>query len=219
MVSLWLPSGQNRAKDIIRSNDGQCHGTHPNVPAISNSINPSLGWHHDGSDDLIDCGNHISIYNAVKSGTFSVGLWLKTLEVIGTDYRAAFGLYKDANNRVHFEYPRKSYAKATMYATINGSTASDEIVSVVDTDWHCIISTFAGTAGKHYVDGSLTKSGTEIDFANFVGMPTFYIGVCKSAVYFYKGYNALPFIAKSAWSLAQQNNFYLQTKGLFSPRG
>jgi len=35
MVSLWVPSGTGRAIDIIRGNDGQCYGTHPNVPVIS----------------------------------------------------------------------------------------------------------------------------------------------------------------------------------------
>jgi len=35
MVSLWVPSGTGRAIDIIRDNDGQCEGTHPNVPVIS----------------------------------------------------------------------------------------------------------------------------------------------------------------------------------------
>ena len=38
MVSLWVPSGQNRAQDLIRSNHGQCFGTHPNVPVISPPI-------------------------------------------------------------------------------------------------------------------------------------------------------------------------------------
>ncbi|MCK4793582.1 MAG: LamG domain-containing protein [Desulfobacteraceae bacterium] len=34
MVSLWVPSGLNRAQDLIRGNHGQCYGTHPNVPVI-----------------------------------------------------------------------------------------------------------------------------------------------------------------------------------------
>lgn len=50
MVSLWVPSGLNRAQDLIRGNHGQCYGTHPNVPVISppidqiNACDATTGW-------------------------------------------------------------------------------------------------------------------------------------------------------------------------------
>jgi len=42
MVSLWVPSGQKRAQDLIRGNHGQCDGTHPNVPVIGECIGSNL---------------------------------------------------------------------------------------------------------------------------------------------------------------------------------
>lgn len=68
MVSLWVPSGTNRAIDIIRGNHGQCDGIHPNVPVIrKDSALGSLVY--DGLSGTFTVGDDI---NGGTSGAHAI---------------------------------------------------------------------------------------------------------------------------------------------------
>jgi len=92
MVSLWLPSGQNRAIDIIRGNHGQCYGTHPNVPTIAppidqiNACDATTDWtgtaltidtddEKEGSDCLVDTVAAPTIDTYYNTYYYPTGSW------------------------------------------------------------------------------------------------------------------------------------------------
>ncbi len=217
VVSLWIPDGYNRAKDIIRGNHGQCFGTHPNVPVLPNLINPSVGWVADGLDDKVDFGVRDSFklssaltvggwFNISPSNSNDGGIFQKKPAVNDYDYMLYFGSLGFA-----CIYLKTSLGVAK-YASYNVNHRDDK--------WHFWVGTFDGRYLKLYIDNVL-RGTTDC------GETT--IRTSDSALHLAHGYgivsnytecfSALPFIAKSAWSQQQVNNFYLATKGLFTPRG
>ena len=226
MVSLWVPSGTS-AIDLIRGNHGQCSGTHPNVPVNTGLIDPTLGWHFDGSNDYIDCG----VGGSLNMGTldFSGGAWIKT--ALTSDGNILTKMKSSTN------YPGYSLiiqADGTLKLTVQSHHNIDSFIIVTtsafnDDMWHFIVFTVdrseasADDALRIYVDGSLegiTEDNEAGDItASIDNTNSFYLGIEYDASSCpFSDYIALPFIAKSAWSLAQVNNFFLATKGLFSPR-
>lgn len=214
MVSLWVPSGQNRAMDIIRGNHGQCYGTHPNVPVLPNLINPSLGWSFDGTDDYVNCGNPTSLN--VKE-EFTVGAWVNWQALAAWKVSigrmtpgwltGGYGIFWNSNN---------------LYFWVNHYTDHDASISFTDTaKWCFIVGTYNKNAGSNevniYLNGILGTPGTCTE--DIVNTNNFHIGCGQTGTNFVNGYIALPFIAKSAWSAQQVNNFYLATRSFFSPRG
>ncbi len=92
MVSLWLPSGQNRAIDIIRSNHGQCYGTHPNVPVIS-TFQPPNKLTDGGLNEWLSATN-LTYWTEYKEGTSTINR--EATEKVEGDYSCRFDV--DASN-------------------------------------------------------------------------------------------------------------------------
>lgn len=354
MVSLWVPSGQSRAIDLIRGNHGQCYGTHPNVPVISGRnlvangafttdddppddwtasnatlstesgglvdncmkvldggagngygyqsiitvvgkvysfscwakdidtgqnglievgtsagnaayyssgaitddtgvtytatftatttttfislnctssggtyyfdsvslkeqqqlINPSVGWVHDGLDDYwrVPASGSLALTDKITIGTwfYYKGSNAESQQTIigrgGEEWR--FGIHYPDTNKFAF-YSTAPYTAGIIQTTISRHT------------WHFGVFTYDKSLGsnnaKLYVDSVLK---TQKDADGDLGITEdIYIGSIDPTRYFFNGYTALSFIANKAWSVAQVENFYLQTKGMFAPRG
>ncbi len=59
MVGLWVPSGQNRAANLVKPElGGQCYGPHPNVPVISTFQPPNILL--DGGLNVWSDATHLS---------------------------------------------------------------------------------------------------------------------------------------------------------------
>jgi len=94
MVSLWIPSGAGRAIDIIRGNHGQCYGTHPNVPVISEFTGPNLLT--DGGLNEWDDADNLTRWSKTENGTSTVNR--EATEKIEGDYSCRLDI--DASNSV-----------------------------------------------------------------------------------------------------------------------
>ncbi len=91
MVSLWLPSGQNRAIDVIRGNHGQCFGTHPNVPVIQDFGPNALT---DGGLNVWASATDLTNWTEYKEGTSTINR--EATEKIEGDYSCRLDV--DASN-------------------------------------------------------------------------------------------------------------------------
>jgi len=214
MVFLGVPSGLNRAQDLIRGNHGQCYGTHPNVPVLPNLINPSVGWEFDGTNDYIDCGNDKSL--ALTKWTY--GLWIYRK----TDNPAAERLVSKSDSTVsdffiHIHTDNELYTSFT--DTVGGDHSLITVEAIPLGEWAFANVTFDGTYLKIYINGVL--KATSSDYSAFIPRTStrnLWIGRLQNT-YRFNGYIALPFVVNKAWSAAQISNFYNATKGMFAPRG
>lgn len=345
VVSLWIPSGTNRAIDIIRGNDGQCYGTHPNVPVISGKnlvinggfttdddppddwiasnttlstesgglvgncmkvldggagngygyqsiltvvgkvynftcwakdsdtgqnglievgtsagnavyyssgtitddtgvtytatftatttttfislnctssggtyyfdsvslkehhqlINPSVGWHFDGTNDYVKLPNNVGHY----TDKFVIGSWFKTTGI---------------NMRPFFSRRNVSVTEYDIYIADNGTLAiytgalfnSGKVVN--DDIWHRGVIVINGASSQFFVDGVAEGSTFNPSISGDAGeaiLGAMYDGTNGN----FDGHIAFPFLVKGIWSQAQVTNDWLLTRGLFAPRG
>lgn len=204
MVSLWVPSGYNRAQDIIRGNHSQCYGTHPNIPASPKLIDPELGWYFDGTDD------YITIPDITFAGEFSVFFWALYMPAVNS---MLFGHESD-NSKVGQVGDTKLFIRV-----IHGGSSDNTLASFWDaTNWHFGVIT-RNSSDK--IDAYVNAGSANRLFSNVAQSGVYRINRFgkDSAAFFWKGYACLMGCANKAWSAAQVNNFYLATKGLFSPRG
>ncbi|MCK4828219.1 LamG domain-containing protein [bacterium] len=220
MVSFWLPSGQSRAMDLIRSNHGQCYGTHPNVPVLPNLINPSVGWHFDRTDDYVDCGNDASLNWGLNDIT--IAFFFKNT---GND-----GVVNDlVSNQQANEKGIRTYIRAAGQLNVqlsDGAGTERNIVGATDIGaddtWHHVAFVLDRDGnGQIYLDGVPDGSAVDISALAATDLTTtdnLYIGQYRGISTPFAGYIALPFIANKGWSVAQIKNFYNATKGLFWPR-
>lgn len=213
VVSCWIPDGYNRAKDIIGNNHGQCDGTHPNVPVLPNLTDPSLGWYF-GGDDWVDCGNDKSL-NIIKKVT--IGAWVRidsfaAQSVIlhkgpsGSSPWMPYGLIVNTNNTIRFT----AGDRVSIFSAYSGTLNTHQ--------WYRIIGRYDGTNIVVFQDG-VEQTPTARTGDLIVTTDSLKLGYQWSLGDFFKGYQALPFVVKGAWSQAQIDNDYLNTKSLFWPRG
>ncbi len=214
MVSLWVPSGTS-AIDLIRGNHGQCSGTHPNVLVNTGLIDTSLGWHFDGTNDKVSADGVVADVDLTKTGTVSMCGWFKRTAASGESFQG-FCIDHALNNFFLIIF-HDTYVMTEMCG--NGGTAPGVTDS---TDYSgkwvhtCVVKD--GEDLELFVNGvSKGKDNTTGLSAN-ISVTDFDIGWSHSDTYAFDGYVALPFVANSAWSVAQVNNFYFATKGLFAPR-
>jgi len=214
MVSLWVPSGTGRAIDLIRGNHGQCYGTHPNVPVLPSLINPSLGWHFDGTNDYVDCGNDSSL--AVTQ--FTLGFWLYRKVDAGTWERCI--AKSDAVSGDYFLQVDLNDKAQVGFREIGGVIKLLASINVIPLqEWTYEVGTFDGTYMKIYLNTDLENTSVDLSaFTVRTSNRSLWLGRLVDN-YNFNGYIAFPFIANKAWSQQQINNFYLATRSLFSPRG
>lgn len=209
MVSLWIPSGQNRAIDIIRSNHGQCFGTHPNVPVLPNIINTAVGWHFDNIDNVIVVPNSDSL-NPTEEIT--VGAWIYPITEEDIYKRI---IDKDATTT----FTLALFSKI-LWAQITGTVVNSDPNIVSIAEWQLVGYTYHGTdrAGKFFLNaqeagdmGDLGALGT-----NVVDLR---IGNLTVRNRTFDGYIVFPFLTNKVWSQQRWENFYLGTRSFFAPRG
>lgn len=211
MVSLWVPAGNSLARDLIRGNHGQCYGTHPNVPVLPSLINPSVGWHFDKVDDRIVVPNDKSL-DLTDEITAIAWIYPRTLG------EGNYGRIFDKSSANAFSF--LLYDNNSLRFTNVGLSENAPINSITLNEWNFVGFNYHGTNrnGKFYVNGQdvgnigdLGAMGTSVQDL-FIGNE---IGLTRT----FDGYIALVALANKAWSQQQINNFYLQTRGLFAPRG
>lgn len=215
MVSFWLPSGQNRAMDIIRGNHGRCSGTHPNVLILPNLINLSLGWYFDGVDDYIKVPNATSLQ---LTGNITIGLWVKVDRTSCGSGDAQFIVKRVADDDREYEFRYVVSTQKLKFLDSNDVLSSN--TTLANVTWTFVVATrdVANTEVKFYFNATLdvtrTSSGSVSASSADVNM-----GERAETGHQFAGYMVFPFVANGVWSVAQINNFYLATKGLFAPRG
>lgn len=214
VVSCWIPDGQNRAKDIIRCNHGQCHGTHPNVLVLPSLIDPTLGWHFDGTDDYVEIADDTSL----RPTKFSFGFWIKPETM--SDYKRWLGKVLYSTDKRGWMILRANSDRAYLgIFDANSVEKTSPSVPYTVNEWTNIAFTFDGTYMKSYKNGALVGISDSVGGWTFApSTESLKIGKGYTASYF-TGHIALPFIANTAWSLQQIKSFYNATKGLFYPRG
>jgi len=177
-------------------------------------INPSVGWHFDGINDYVDCGNNTNLDIGTEDKTFA--LWFKTT-MATTAYMLSDQVAVPAKQGYQLEMRGGNFGVfvfdngVTIVNKPNLKVANDDKwhmgVLTLDRDGNAVIyfdAVLAGTADiSAYEADDLTSSEDTT-----IGSPNFF-----------NGYIALPFIANKAWSAAQVSNFYNATKGMFAPRG
>ncbi|MCK4784544.1 MAG: LamG domain-containing protein [Desulfobacteraceae bacterium] len=176
-------------------------------------INPSVGWHFDGVDDYVDCGNDASLTLA----KWTMGLWLYRKVDSGTKERLI--TKSDASA---YDYWLHIHSADTLVAgfvdTGSNSRSASTTETVPSVEWVFAIATFDGTYIKVYLNADLDI--TSADFSAFTprtSTRSLWLGRLANT-YNFNGYVALPFVANAVWSAAQIKNFYNATKGLFWPR-
>lgn len=164
-------------------------------------IDPSLGWHFDGSNDYIALSSDV-VLSATAS---SFSLWFNLAACDGV----ILGQSTSSTPYVYF--------LSTTAIRIQGDSVGIKEFTVptisLGTWYHLVIIRNAGVVRVYLNTVESTSGGQAIAADLTIDQMGKYGGS------WYKGYLALPLITKSAWSAAQVNNFYLATKGLFSPRG
>ena len=182
-------------------------------------LNTFVGWRF-GGDDYVEIPDNPSL-NFGATGDFTIGAVIKTLDVgtlmcvvdksILSSPAKGYSLYKDTSDKVVFVY----FDGAAPSPTLVGTSL------VNDGKWHIPIVVWRAdnSERKLYVDGvvedaisSRANSGEDSGY-------NLRIGASSLAGYNFYGDIALPFIVKGAWSQQQVNNFILNIKGMFSPRG
>lgn len=211
IVSLWIPDGYNRTKDIIRSNHGQCYGTHPNVPVLPNLINPSIGWVFGGDD-------YVSIPSmTISRNSGAISFWVYTTASFMGNYD-----YRGVIIGISAQYSYNTLAlrrNAPTYGLWGETSLNEEYFVKVDNivpggQWNHIEVSFDSGVATTYLNTVQIdqQSGLTADWIlNRMGY--------LHAQIPFTGYTALTSVYSKPQSQAQVNNNYLHTKGLFSPRG
>lgn len=161
MVSFWLPSGQNRAMDIIRGNYGQCHGTHPNVPVISKPVGDDLvtnggfdsdttGWAAVTSGILTsETGGHVGNCLMVKNGAADWGVGVQSPAVeIGKTYKVVVRYKKGtaANGLINIGYLGAAYVYSGNFSATGGVAWTEYSWTFEALATDCRMQVFAGSA-------------------------------------------------------------------------
>lgn len=166
-------------------------------------LDTSLGWHFDNTDDYI---SHTEI---AFTGEYTLFGWINRSNFSSLDPLFA---HATETGKVAF----KSKGDKLHVVAYNGA-GNDETITVNRDLWNFIVVTRdssnkvdayinVGSANRLFSD--VAQSGTlKINRIGYDG--TNYFNECA----------AILGCTNTAWSTAQVNNFYLATKGLFSPRG
>lgn len=185
------------------------------VTAKPSLINPSVGFHTDGVDDRIDCGNDASL-NITKKIT--IGAWLKYGHLMqGSKVIAGKGNRADPDNMA---YSLEAY-QANVYFMITNTTPERNYPAFneMTVGWHYVVGTLDGIKASIYVDTDLKDSDDWVGGDIQTVPENFIIGYGSHAATFFSGHIALLFVANKSWPQAQVKNFGNATKSLFSPRG
>lgn len=225
MVSLWVPAGQNGARDLIRGNHGTAFGTHPNVPVLPNLINPSVGWVF-GGDDYVNLGSDESLNPGTND--IALGAYIKRTAISSA---IEYIYIKRQATLKWYNLSLASSNRISAQITINHPTIPFSAVlsttAIIDTNWYLVGVSFDRDGnGQVFINGE--PDGSAVDISAHAGncnpssnanMGGRGINVAPVSADWLNGYVALPFLAKEAWSEARWQNFYNATKGLFAPRG
>lgn len=207
MVSFWVPGGKNQAIDLIRGNHGQVIGAHSSVPVLPNLVNPSVGWHFDGTNDYVDLTGFTD-----AGTTHTLSFWVYSHD----STTSRLYLFDSLAGRLIVGWGSDTPGKIGVF-----DNAWKEFGNSPSADaWHCVVFVLNGTTSKMkmYLNGS--QYGSELDYdSRSIGGAMMIGSIYTGTGNFFDGYIALPFIANKAWSAEQVKNFHLATKSLFSPRG
>jgi len=216
MVSLWMPGGDGRVRDVIRGNHGQVIGANPNVNIRPTLISPDLGWSMDGVNDYVEIPHDSSI--TFTSEEFTVGGWVYIRDITANkliynkgEWNADgwYFEYKSANNTLVFT---SCQSGTTQYQPSTGDFFS------VD-KWYFIIITRSGNTVKIFVQ-NVDKTAVHVNLNDpAISIRTLKIGCSNTLTNKLSGNMLLPFTAKSAWGEGQRSNMWYATKDIFSPLG
>lgn len=190
MVSLWVPSGLNRAQDLIRGNHGQCYGTHPNVPVISTFQPPNLLT--DGGLNIWTTETNLAHWTESIAGTSTINR--EATEKIEGDYSCRLDI--DESNSVAYLFQNctlvssRRYKLAVRYMnSIAGKTAKLMVRNSAGNVW--LKSDGTWQASLNYLDlpSSTTYSLYELEFISHADYTSysFYLisnSAASSSIYF-----------------------------------
>jgi len=210
--SFTAPVGCTTVRVVVYQRCGAGAGTNIYFDSISikelkpSLINPSVGWHFDGVNDYIDLGSDINIGKVHTSSC-----WFSIDDSATGTYRSLMG---DDNGyatplMIRLETKLLYYHEGVNSAYV-AWTGYERAV------WHCFSTVRNGTSVDFFIDA--IKVGSTQTLASNGDVDIHTLGDRNGDTKWY-GFLAFPFIANTAWSVAQVNNFYLQTKGMFAPRG